>query len=161
MRYCHVSNFGGFGSPERKLVLDINDFDETLHAPWEWDVKRPATSIVLAGRQVGIRERYCSDAVRVAVGSYREHMREYAKMRALEVWYSELYAEILIAKAKTATVKKYWERVEDKAKLQTAEHIFPSPSLRNIARQTAVLLKSGVKLAIVMQIRPKNEHLPR
>jgi len=122
---CHVSNFGGFGSPERKLVFDINDFDETLQAPWEWDVKRLATSIVLAGRQIGTRERYCSDAVRMAVESYREHMRKYAKMRALEVWYSELYAEILIANAKTATAKKYWERVEDKAKLQTAEHIFP------------------------------------
>ena len=45
---CHVSNFGGFGSPERRLVFDINDFDETLHAPWEWDVKRLATSIVLS-----------------------------------------------------------------------------------------------------------------
>jgi uncharacterized protein (DUF2252 family) len=122
---CHVSNFGGFGSPERKLIFDINDFDETLQAPWEWDVKRLATSIVLAGRQIGTRERYCSDAARVAVESYREHMREYAKMRALEVWYSELYAEILIANAKTATAKKYWERAEDKAKLQTAEHIFP------------------------------------
>ncbi len=122
---CHVSNFGGFGSPERRLVFDINDFDETLHAPWEWDVKRLATSIVLVGRQIGARERHCSDAVRVAVESYREHMREYARMRALEVWYSELEAEILIEDAKTTTAKKYWKRVEDKAKLQTAEHIFP------------------------------------
>jgi uncharacterized protein (DUF2252 family) len=122
---CHVSNFGGFGSPERRLVFDINDFDETLHAPWEWDVKRLATSIVLAGRQIGSRERHCSDAVRMTVGSYREHMREYGGMRALEVWYSELDAEILIEKAKTATAKKYWEQVEDKAKLQTAEYIFP------------------------------------
>ena len=122
---CHVSNFGGFGSPERRLVFDINDFDETLHAPWEWDVKRLATSIVLAGRQIGARERHCSDAVGVMVESYREHMREYAKMRALEVWYSELDAKILIEKAKTATAKKYWEQVEDKAKSQTAEYIFP------------------------------------
>src|SRR5579864_3589583 len=72
---CHVSNFGGFGSPERRLVFDINDFDETLHAPWEWDVKRLATSIVLVGRQIGKKERHWSDAVRVAVESYREHMR--------------------------------------------------------------------------------------
>src|SRR5580693_1766131 len=56
---CHVSNFGGFGSPERRLVFDINDFDETLHAPWEWDVKRLATSIVLAGRQMGEGEGRC------------------------------------------------------------------------------------------------------
>jgi uncharacterized protein (DUF2252 family) len=122
---CHVSNFGGFGSPERRLVFDINDFDETLHAPWEWDVKRLATSIVLAGRQMGVRERHCKDGVRVAVQSYREHLREYARMRALEIWYSQLDAEVLIEDAKTTTAKKYWKRVEDKAKLQTAEHVFP------------------------------------
>jgi uncharacterized protein (DUF2252 family) len=123
---CHVSNFGGFGSPERRLVFDINDFDETLHGPWEWDVKRLATSVVLAGRQMGARERHCSDAARVTVESYREHMREYAKMRALEAWYSELDAGILIEKSKTVTARKYWEQAEDKAKLQTAEHIFPA-----------------------------------
>jgi uncharacterized protein (DUF2252 family) len=122
---CHVSNFGGFGSPERHLVFDINDFDETLLAPWEWDVKRLATSVVLLGRRISARERHCADAARAAVESYRQHMREYAKMRALEVWYSELDAEMLIEKAKTATATKYWERAENKASLQTAEHIFP------------------------------------
>lgn len=122
---CHVSNFGGFGSPERQLVFDINDFDETLHAPWEWDVKRLATSIVLAGRQMAARERHCLEAVLVAVGSYREHMGKYATMRALEVWYSQLNAEILIEEAETTTAKKYWERAEDKARSQTAEHVFP------------------------------------
>jgi uncharacterized protein (DUF2252 family) len=122
---CHVSNFGGFASPERRLVFDINDFDETLPAPWEWDVKRLATSIVLAGRKIGAREHYCLDAARVAVASYREHMSDYAGLRALDVWYSRLDAELLIDKAKTPTGKKYWERVEAKAKFQTAEHIFP------------------------------------
>src|SRR4029077_7701287 len=77
---CHVSNFGAFGSPERQLVFDINDFDETLHAPWEWDVKRLATSIVLADRQKGGGEHACEEAVRAAVASYREHMNQYAKM---------------------------------------------------------------------------------
>ena len=122
---CHISNFGGFGSPERQLVFDINDFDETLNAPWEWDVKRLATSIVLAGRQMGMRELHCSEAVRRAVKSYREHMGEYARMRALEVWYSQLYAAILIQDAKTMAAKQYWERAEGKAKLQTGEHVFP------------------------------------
>ena len=122
---CHVSNFGGFGSPERRLVFDINDFDETLHAPWEWDVKRLATSIVLAGRQNGDGEHRCAKAVRATVESYRQHMSEYAEMRALEVWYSETQAEALIAGAKSAAAKKYWEQIEAKAKLQTAEHVFP------------------------------------
>jgi uncharacterized protein (DUF2252 family) len=122
---CHVSNFGGFGSPERQLVFDINDFDETLHAPWEWDVKRLATSIVLAGRQKGDGDHSCKKAVSAAMGSYREQMWEYAKMRALEVWYSTLHAEILISNAKTKAARKYWERIEQRAKLQTAEHVFP------------------------------------
>jgi uncharacterized protein (DUF2252 family) len=64
---CHVSNFGGFGSPERRLILDINDFDETLPAPWEWDVKRLAASVVLASRQMNWRERHCSNAARMTV----------------------------------------------------------------------------------------------
>ena len=122
---CHVSNFGGFGSPERRLIFDINDFDETLHAPWEWDVKRLATSVVLAGQQKGDGEHACKKNVRAAVASYREHMIQYAKMRALEVWYSSLDAKILISSAKTKRAKKYWERIEKKAKLQTAEHVFP------------------------------------
>jgi uncharacterized protein (DUF2252 family) len=122
---CHVSNFGGFGSPERRLVFDINDFDETLHAPWEWDVKRLATSIVLAGRQKSDGEHACEKAVKAAVASYRQHMNQYAKMRALEVWYSALDAAILIRNAQTKKARKYWQRIEEKAKLQTAEHVFP------------------------------------
>jgi uncharacterized protein (DUF2252 family) len=122
---CHVSNFGGFGSPERRLVFDINDFDETLHAPWEWDVKRLATSIVLAAPHKQHGGHRCEKAVRAAVESYRQHMHEYADMRALDVWYSQLGAEILIRNAKTKQARKYWEAVEKKARLQTAEHVFP------------------------------------
>jgi uncharacterized protein (DUF2252 family) len=84
-----------------------------------------ATSIVLKDRQIGARDRSCEEAVLAAVASYREHLREYARMRALDVWYSTLDAEIFIEEAKTATAKKHWERVEDKAKSQTAEHVFP------------------------------------
>jgi uncharacterized protein (DUF2252 family) len=122
---CHVANFGGFGSPERQLVFDVNDFDETLPAPWEWDVKRLATSSVLASRELKLSERHCGDAARTAVRSYREHMREYAEMRALEAWYSQLDAEILVEKAKTAAEKRGWKRTEKTAKHETAEHVFP------------------------------------
>ena len=122
---AHLLNFGGYGSPERRLVFDINDFDETLPAPWEWDVKRLAASVVLAGRQIGARDRFCSDAALATVASYRTHMREYARMTALNTWYSHLDAEIFINEAKTAEDKKYWRQVEKSAKLQTAEHIFP------------------------------------
>jgi len=122
---CHVANFGGFGSPERRLVFDINDFDETLPGPWEWDVKRLAASIVLAGRERGMRERHCGDAARRAVESYRIHMREYAGMRAIEVWYSHLGAALLIDEATSAAAKIRWREVEERARLQTAERVFP------------------------------------
>ena len=115
---CHVANFGGFGTPERQLVFDINDFDETLPAPWEWDVKRLAASIVLAMRQAGIGERHCSDAARASVESYRKHMREYAEMTALEVWYSHLNAELFVQSAETPEARKRWRKLEAKAMLE-------------------------------------------
>jgi uncharacterized protein (DUF2252 family) len=122
---CHASNFGGFASPERKLLFDINDFDETLPAPWEWDVKRLAASIVLASRELGLGGGRCEDAVLTMAKSYREHMREYGHMRALEVWYSHMDAEVFIEEASTGAARKRWEVVEEQARLQTAEHIFP------------------------------------
>jgi uncharacterized protein (DUF2252 family) len=121
---CHIANFGGFGSPERQLVFDINDFDETLPAPWEWDVKRMAASIVLAGRELGLRESQCTDATRAAVRSYRERMREYAEMTSLDVWYSRIGASVLAKRAKDAASRKYWRHVEDEARSETSEHVF-------------------------------------
>lgn len=120
---CHIANFGGFGSPERQLVFDINDFDETLPAPWEWDVKRLAASVVLSGRDLGFGDRNCADAARASVESYRKHMRDYAEMNALDVWYSHLAADILIDKARTTSSKKRWQHLEAQARLQTAERM--------------------------------------
>src|SRR5450755_2599660 len=122
---CHAANFGGFASPERQLLFDINDFDETLQAPWEWDVKRLAASVVLASRELGMGRGRCEDAVLTLAQSYRKHMRRYAHMRALEVWYSHMDAEVFIEESKSAAAKKRWEEVEHEARLQTAEHIFP------------------------------------
>jgi uncharacterized protein (DUF2252 family) len=122
---CHAANFGGFASPERRLLFDINDFDETLRAPWEWDVKRLAASIILASRELGMGDRRCGHAVLKMAESYRQHMREYAEMRALEVWYSHMDAEVFIEEAKTPAARKRWQKVEEEARLQTAEHIFP------------------------------------
>ncbi len=133
---CHLLNFGGYGSPERRLVFDINDFDETLPAPWEWDVKRLAASVVLAARQKGIRERRCGDAARAVVASYRTHMREYAQHARLDAWYSHIDVDIFIEKAKTARDKKYWKKVERAAKMQTAEYILPKIT-EGLERQAA------------------------
>jgi uncharacterized protein (DUF2252 family) len=122
---CHLLNFGGYGSPERRIVFDINDFDETLNGPWEWDVKRLATSVVLAGREMGLKDGQCCDATRATVASYRTHMREYAYMRALDAWYSHLEADLLIEEAKNAENKRYWRGLIEKASLQTDIRMFP------------------------------------
>ena len=122
---CHLLNFGGYGSPERRIVFDINDFDETLNGPWEWDVKRLATSVVLAGREMGLKGGQCCDAVRATVASYRTHMREYAYMRALDAWYSHLEADLLIEEAKNPENKRYWRGLIEKASLQTDIRMFP------------------------------------
>ena len=122
---CHAANFGGFGSPERRLLFDINDFDETLPAPWEWDVKRLAASIVLGLREIGLGEGRCKDAVFKMAQSYREQMHRHAKMRALDVWYSHVDADEFIEEAKTVAGKKRWEKVEAEARKHTGEHIVP------------------------------------
>jgi uncharacterized protein (DUF2252 family) len=85
---AHVSNFGLFASPERSLLFDINDFDETLPAPWEWDVKRLAASIAIAGRGSGFTDKQQRNAVLATVGRYRAAMAEFAAQRNLEVWYA-------------------------------------------------------------------------
>ena len=87
---AHLMNFGGFATPERNIVFDINDLDETLPAPWEWDLKRLVASMVIAGRHIGLSE---SDCARTAIGTvrvYRERMSDYGSMRALDVWYDTI-----------------------------------------------------------------------
>ncbi len=85
---AHLSNFGMFASPERRLVFDINDFDETLPGPWEWDIKRLATSVEVAGRDIGFSSKERSVAVLATIAAYRRAMREFAEKPALEVWYA-------------------------------------------------------------------------
>lgn len=127
---CHLSNFGGFGTPERQLVFDINDFDETLPAPWEWDLKRLAASIVVAARTSGLSERRSSDAARASVESYRKRMHEYAEMTALEVWYAHLDLEVLADKAETSAARRRWLRVIHKATRHTSGDEFPKITSR-------------------------------
>ena len=87
---AHLSNFGAFATPERQLIFDVNDLDETLPAPWEWDVKRLAASVILAGRHIQLKPRESEAAAQAAARSYREHMAEYAFLKALEVWYDSI-----------------------------------------------------------------------
>jgi uncharacterized protein (DUF2252 family) len=90
---CHLMNFGAFATPERRVIFDINDLDETLPAPWEWDVKRLAASFVLACRNNSFSSGVARDAVLSCVHAYREHMAAYSEMTVLEVWYSSIDLE--------------------------------------------------------------------
>jgi uncharacterized protein (DUF2252 family) len=96
---AHLSNFGGFASPERDLIFDINDFDETMPGPWEWDVKRLATSIEIAGRDLGFKRAARHGAAHETVRSYREAMRRFAAMPNLDVWYAKLDAGAILEAA--------------------------------------------------------------
>ena len=90
---CHLLNFGGFATPERNIIFDINDFDETLPAPWEWDVKRLAASFVLAVRENGLSKKTEHDIAAECVRSYRKTIRAMAKLDPLTIWYSRVTSE--------------------------------------------------------------------
>lgn len=109
---AHLSNFGMFGSPERKLVFDINDFDETAPGPWEWDVKRLAASFAIAGRENGFSEKERRTVVLDTVRSYRNAMRAFAGMRELEVWYSQLSVDQALAEFSQGVDPKRLKKVE-------------------------------------------------
>jgi uncharacterized protein (DUF2252 family) len=98
---AHLSNFGAFASPERNLVFDVNDFDETLPGPFEWDVKRLAASLVVAGRDNGFTEKVCRKIALASAEGYRNAMREFARMSFLDVWYACMDVEPALAQVKS------------------------------------------------------------
>jgi uncharacterized protein (DUF2252 family) len=110
---AHISNFGGFGSPERELVLDINDFDETLPGPWEWDVKRLAASIEIAGRERDFKSRERRSLVLAAVSEYHQAMREFSALGNLELWYLHLNLEQFQTRWKMAARAKAVKILEE------------------------------------------------
>jgi uncharacterized protein (DUF2252 family) len=122
---CHLLNFGLFATPERNLVFDINDFDETLPAPWEWDVKRLAASFAVAARNNQLTDAVAEAAAVECVRAYRENLRTYSKMSPLEVWYDRLDAETLTAMAPDAKTKKLREQIAEKARTRVGEYLVP------------------------------------
>jgi len=121
---AHVSNFGGFATPERNLVFDVNDFDETLPGPWEWDVKRLAASIVVAGRQNGYTAQENRQSVINSIQEYHTMMQRMASMCALDAWYQHIGFEQLMGMAK-AKGQKMLHKAEQKASRRTSEGVFP------------------------------------
>ena len=121
---AHMSNFGGFASPERELVFDVNDFDETLPGPWEWDVKRLAASIMVAGRQNGYSAQESRQAVVSSIQEYQTIMARGANMTCLDVWYTRIDIADLMQMMKRKEQQRL-QKVEKKASQRTSEGVFP------------------------------------
>ena len=126
---AHLSNFGVYASPERRQVFDVNDFDETLAGPWEWDVKRLAASVVVAGRQNGYTAQESRQAVVRCVQRYRESMQQFALMNHLDVWYFHLDMEGILAMARGMAgrkeLQKRVKRASARAGKRTRLETFP------------------------------------
>ncbi|WP_432141362.1 DUF2252 domain-containing protein [Streptomyces sp. bgisy084] len=116
---AHAANFGLYGDARGGLVIDLNDFDETLHGPWEWDVKRLAASVVLAGREAGADEDDCRRAAQDVAGSYRRTMRLLAKLPAVEAW-NAIADEELVSHTDARDLLGTLEQVAEKARKNTS-----------------------------------------
>ena len=129
---CHLMNFGAFATPERKLIFDINDFDETLPAPWEWDLKRLAASFAVAGKYIDLNRADAHAAAESAVRSYRKSMFRYSRMRVLDVWYDHVDVEDVIAGLPDPSWQKRWrERIAKERARSVVEHDFPKLAARS------------------------------
>ncbi len=132
---AHLENFGIFATPERRVIFDINDFDETLRAPWEWDVKRLAASIHVAGRMNDLSEKQCGRAVRAGTAAYRETMQICSDMSVLDVWYARTDATVVLQQ-----MHEVGMRLALRAKAPDHTHEMS-------AEQYVVASESGIKLA--------------
>ncbi len=123
---AHLCNFGGFATPERRVIFSVNDLDETLPAPWEWDVKRLAASFLIACRDNGLSDAVGKDVVMTCVRTYRESMAEFGGMKTLQVWYYSLAADDLVADIKDPHLRRRaLKRLQKEKTRSVAEDIFP------------------------------------
>jgi len=122
---CHLMNFGGFATPERNVIFDINDFDETLPAPWEWDVKRLAVSFAVAARSLGLSDGKARDCAVTSARSYRERMREFSRMNPLRAWYMHITVNDFIEALPKAMRKRVSSHIENSASRSSSEHDLP------------------------------------
>jgi uncharacterized protein (DUF2252 family) len=133
---CHLLNFGGYASPERKLVFDINDFDETYPGPWEWDLKRLCTSLILAARDCGFSKGSAIEAVRAAGSAYRHRMAEFAQMKVLDTWYAQVTVDAIQEHfRKDSDMSARLRRKSKQSRSQTAEHVAPKLTVMVDGRQ--------------------------
>jgi len=123
---AHLCNFGGFATPERRVIFSVNDLDETLPAPWEWDVKRLAASFVVACRDNGLSDAAAKDVVMTCIRTYRESMAEFSQLKTLEVWYQAMDVDELVASIKDPELRsRGLKRLQKERGRSIAEDIFP------------------------------------
>ena len=128
---CHLSNFGLYATPERNLVFDINDFDETIRGPWEWDIKRLATSFEIAGRDVGLDRKQRRRATTRVLRSYRDRLWDYAAMSPLDVRYDHRNLDDVIAMAPDSATRSTRESIAKKARKRSADQLLPKLAQRD------------------------------
>lgn len=128
---CHLMNFGGFASPERNLLFGINDFDETMVAPFEWDLKRLVTSLVIAARELGESDRTAQDAIAVLVQAYHEHMQDMTELSPLQIWYESIDAKELLAETENRRIRKKREKNLKSAHTRTTASVLPKLTARD------------------------------
>src|SRR4051794_6509155 len=152
---AHLSNFGGFASPERDLVFDMNDFDETLPGPWEWDVKRLAASIEIAARESGFKPGRCRRAVTASVRGYREAMRGFAAMPNLELWYARVDAAGTLADTVQHVDAEDRARIDRlNAKAMTKDSVRPLPKLPHAGEGESRFLSAPPLIIPVSELLP-------
>ncbi|QDU30631.1 hypothetical protein ETAA8_57770 [Anatilimnocola aggregata] len=157
---CHLLNFGLFATPERNLIFDINDFDETLPAPWEWDVKRLAVSFAVAVRDIKLGDKRAQAAAIECVRAYRERLREFSKMSPLDVWYSKLDAQTIIDMAPDAKIREIREDIVAKAKHRISDYLYPQIS-EEIAGRRRLIDQPPAMFHVNQEQEPEHETLVR
>jgi uncharacterized protein (DUF2252 family) len=148
---CHLMNFGAFATAERKVIFDLNDFDEASFAPWEWDVKRLAASFVIAGRSNGFAPADCREAAWLAAQSYRQKVAEYAGMPVLRVWNDSFDFEAIIEGSADKEMKRFYMKKLASATKQSAHEkefaklTFSAGDLPRIVDQPPLIFHYGDK----------------
>jgi uncharacterized protein (DUF2252 family) len=133
---CHLMNFGGFATPERHVVMDINDFDETLPGPWEWDVKRLAVSFVLAARDKKYSRNNADDLVMELITAYQNALNEFSNMNLLDLWYLKFDLEKIMSEQKNEDLKERLEKNLVKGNKQTHDKVFYKMTSDNMGQFT-------------------------
>jgi uncharacterized protein (DUF2252 family) len=155
---AHLSNFGGFAAPDRQLIFGLDDFDETLPGPFEWDVKRLVASFAVAGRDRGFDAR-SREPVNLSVGrSYRAAMSEFAEMRALDLWYARLDVEELAKRWATLATAKQQKRFDRSvAKARTKDHLRASDRLTQVVDGRPRIISDPPLIVPIEQLLPAGE----